>query len=199
MINYYTEYWESPDLDRNIEVINCINKNINSGFFDNFYIFSEKNEPRINCSLILGERKTYQEIFDKSIDGINVLACSDIEFDHSIKLAENINLFDFYALTKYENDGFLHKHYTKNSYSDSQDVWIWKNKSLIKNANFYIGTIAADNALAYIAEMSGYMVTNPCISIKVHHKHDIASRLGSSADESTRLKLPYKILQITEL
>jgi len=198
-MNYYTEYWQSPDEDRNNEVIKCINKNIASGFFDNIFIFSEKSENRINIPIIISSRKTYQDIFDQSINGVNILSCADIEFNSSIKLAEDIKEKQFYALTKYENDGFLHKHYTKDSYSDSQDVWIWKNLSLIKNANFFMGTIAADNALAYIAESSGYDITNPCLSIKVYHKHEIVSRLGSSGDESKRIHLPYKILKVVEL
>ena len=198
-MNYYTEYFKSLNEDRNTEVINCINKNIASGFFNKFFIFSKENEIKINAILIIKPITTYQDIFDECIDGVNVLACADIEFDYSIKLAENIHKNSFYALTKYENDKCLHKHYVKNSYSDSQDVWIWRNQSRIHNANFCIGTIAADNALAYIAETYGYDVSNPCISIKVHHKHEVVSRIGLSGDESKRLRLPYKLLKVEEL
>ena len=48
-MNYYTEYFKSLNEDRNTEVINCINKNIASGFFNKFFIFSKENEIKINA------------------------------------------------------------------------------------------------------------------------------------------------------
>ena len=42
-INYYTEYWNCTNEDRNLEVINCINSNIESNLFDNIIIFVFKN------------------------------------------------------------------------------------------------------------------------------------------------------------
>ena len=33
-MNYYTEYWDCGNKNRNFEVITCINKNIKSNFFN---------------------------------------------------------------------------------------------------------------------------------------------------------------------
>ena len=132
-MNYYTEYWASDNLIRNKEVIDCINKNIESKLFNNVFVFSEKKENSINTDIILSERITYQRIFDNSVEGINIFANSDIEFDETINLALNIQDNEFYALTRYESDGKLHKHDDSYRGFDSQDTWIWKNDSKIKN------------------------------------------------------------------
>ena len=135
-MNYYVEYWDCGNEERNIEVIDCINRNIKSNFFKNIFIFSEKEEKRLLKQTILSKRITYQYIFDNAIDGINIFCNSDMEFDETIKLAENINENEFYALTRYEDDMMLHKNDDPYKGYDSQDVWIWKNKCKIKTRNF---------------------------------------------------------------
>ena len=198
-MNYYVEYWDCGNEERNIEVIDCINRNIKSNFFKNIFIFSEKEEKRLLKQTILSKRITYQYIFDNAIDGINIFCNSDMEFDETIKLAENINENEFYALTRYEDDMMLHKNDDPYKGYDSQDVWIWKNKCKIKNANFYLGLPGCDNKIAYYAESYGYNVKNPSLSIKTYHKHITNIRDGSSADLSKRLPPPYKLLPITKL
>ena len=198
-MNYYVEYWDCGNEERNIEVIDCINRNIKSNFFKNIFIFSEKEEKRLLKQTILSKRITYQYIFDNAIDGINIFCNSDMEFDETIKLAENINENEFYALTRYEDDMMLHKNDDPYKGYDSQDVWIWKNKCKIKNANFYLGLPGCDNKIAYYAESYGYNIKNPSLSIKTYHKHITNVRDGSSADLSKRLPPPYKLLPIGKI
>ena len=198
-MNYYVEYWDCGNEERNIEVIDCINTNIKSNFFKNIFIFSEKEEKRLLKQTILSKRITYQYIFDNAIDGINIFCNSDMEFDETIKLAENINENEFYALTRYEDDMMLHKNDDPYKGYDSQDVWIWKNKCKIKNANFYLGLPGCDNKIAYYAESYGYNIKNPSLSIKTYHKHITNVRDGSSADLSKRLPPPYKLLPIGKI
>lgn len=198
-MNYYVEYWDCGNEERNTEVIDCINKNIKSNFFKNIFIFSEKEEKRLLKQTIQSKRITYQYIFDNAIDGINVFCNSDMEFDETIKLAENIKEDEFYALTRYENDLMLHKNDDPYRGYDSQDVWIWKDRCKIKNANFYLGLPGCDNKIAYFAEAYGYNVKNPSLSIKTYHKHVTNIRDGSSADLSKRLPPPYKLVPIMEL
>ena len=198
-MNYYVEYWDCGNEERNIEVIDCINTNIKSNFFKNIFIFSEKEEKRLLKQTILSKRITYQYIFDNAIDGINIFCNSDMEFDETIKLAENINENEFYALTRYEDDMMLHKNDDPYKGYDSQDVWIWKNKCKIKNANFYLGLPGCDNKIAYYAESYGYNIKNPSLSIKTYHKHITNVRDGSSADLSKRLPPPYKLVPIGKI
>ena len=198
-MNYYVEDWDCGNEERNIEVIDCINTNIKSNFFKNIFIFSEKEEKRLLKQTILSKRITYQYIFDNAIDGINIFCNSDMEFDETIKLAENINENEFYALTRYEDDMMLHKNDDPYKGYDSQDVWIWKNKCKIKNANFYLGLPGCDNKIAYYAESYGYNIKNPSLSIKTYHKHITNVRDGSSADLSKRLPPPYKLVPIGKI
>lgn len=198
-MNYYVEYWDCGNEERNLEVINCINKNIKSNLFKNIFIFSEKEENRLLNKVIKANRITYQYIFDNSIDGVNIFCNSDMEFDETIKLAENIKENDFYALTRYEHDMMLHKNKDPYKGYDSQDVWIWKDKCKIKNANFYLGLPGCDNKIAFCAEEYGYNVKNPSLSIKTYHKHVSNVRDGTSSDLSKRLPPPYKLVPITSI
>lgn len=199
MINYYVEYWASENKNRNEEVVNCINANIKSGFFDNIFIFSSSIEENIYADIIISDRITYQMIFDKSIEGINVFANSDIQFDESITMALNIKNDEFYALTRYENDGNLHKHDDPYKGCDSQDTWIWKDQSKINNANFYIGLPGCDNRIAYVADACGYIVKNPALTIKTKHRHTTNIRSGTSSNLQHRLPPPYRLVPIHEL
>lgn len=198
-MNYYVEYWDCGNEDRNTEVINCINNNIRSNLFDNIFIFSSKNEPRINSNIILRDRITYQFIFDFAKDGINILSNSDIEFDESIIEANKINHKEFYALTRYESDGKLHKHDDPYMGYDSQDSWIWKDKCTIIDANFFLGLPGCDNKIAYIAHKNGYHVRNPANTIKTYHKHKTNIRDGTSSNLKHRLSPPYSLVKIESL
>jgi hypothetical protein len=198
-MNYYTEYWDCGNEDRNSEVITCINNNIKSNLFDKIFIFSENKEERLLENPIITSRITYQYVFDNCREGINVFCNSDIEFDETIKLAENIKNDEFYALTRYEDNIKLHKFDDPYKGQDSQDVWIWKDACKIKNANFSLGLPGCDNKIAYFAVMNRYKVKNPSLSIKTYHKHLTNIRDGSSADLSKRLPPPYAMVPISEI
>ena len=198
-MNYYVEYWDCGNEDRNFEVITCINKNIKSNFFDNIFIFSEKEEQRLLEKPIKSPRVTYQYVFDNSIEGINVFCNSDIEFDETIKLAENMEHDEFYALTRYEDNMKLHKFDDPYKGQDSQDVWIWRDACKIKDANFSLGLPGCDNKIAYFAAMNVYKVKNPSLSIKTYHRHTTNIRDGSSADLSKRLPPPYAMVPVSQI
>lgn len=198
-LNYFTEYWESPNKTRNLEVIDCINKNIQLNIFDSIIIFSSKQEPRIKTNIHISDRVTYQNVFNMSMTGINVLCNADISFDESIKLVDDMDEDEFYALTRYEDDGKLHKHNDPYRGWDSQDVWIWKNRCKITNSNFYIGIPGCDNKIAYDAEQSGYRIKNPSLSIMCKHNHKTNIRPGSSCDLSQRLPPPYRLVPICSI
>ena len=198
-MNYYTEYWDCGNEDRNFEVITCINNNIKSNLFDKIFIFSENKEERLLETPIITSRITYQYVFDNCTEGINVFCNSDIAFDETIKLTKNIKNDEFYALTRYENNMKLHKFDDAYEGQDSQDVWIWKDACKIKNANFSLGLPGCDNKIAYFAVMNRYKVKNPSLSIKTHHKHLTNIRDGSSADLSKRLPPPYAMVPISKI
>jgi len=198
-MNYYVEYWDCGNEERNKEVIDCINKNIKLNIFKNIFIFSKSKENRLQLPVINCERVTYQFIFDNCINGVNIFANSDMEFDETINLANNIKSDEFYALTRYEDNMLLHKHDDPYKGYDSQDVWIWRDSCKIKNANFFLGLPGCDNKIAFIAESYGYNVKNPSKSIKTYHRHKTNIRDGTSADLSKRLPPPYKLVPIESI
>jgi hypothetical protein len=198
-MNYYTEYWDCGNENRNFEVITCINKNITSNLFNNIFIYSEKEEKRLLQKPIITSRITYQYVFDNCIEGINVFSNSDIEFNETIKLAKNIKNDEFYALTRYEDNMRLHKFDDPYEGQDSQDVWIWKDACKIKNANFTLGLPGCDNKIAYFAVVDGYKIKNPSMAIKTYHKHVTNVRDGSSSDLSKRLPPPYALVPVSEI
>lgn len=202
IFNYYVEYWDCGNEDRNLEVINCINSNIDSGFFNNIFVFSSTMEDKIKCNIVIAPRITYQFIFETSNgihstlggEHINVLANSDILFDSSIKQCSTISSEDFLCLTRYESNGMLHKYNDPYKGSDSQDVWVWKNNCKIKNANYNLGIPGCDNKIAYDAALAGYNVKNPSMTIKTYHKHQTNNREGTSGSVKYRLDPPYKLV-----
>ena len=222
-INLFVSFWKSDSDIRNLEIIDTYIKNASVDIFDNIYIFieNELDNEYLNNSIhstietsvtkskihyiVLNERTTYQLIIDfintiSSVNDINVIANSDILFNHSLfRLETKLDHNTFYCITRHELDGSLY--WIRNTsitevYIGSQDVWIWKGICKINNANFYFGIPTADHKLAYLANQSGYSVKNPCLSIIVTHNHKSNIRSGSSS-YSTQKKLnpPYLFLK----
>ena len=92
-----------------------------------------------------------------------VIANSDIIFDESIALAEDITAREFYCLSRWEPQGLR-------SGSNSQDAWIFRSPCNII-APFQLGRYGTDGRLARLALDSGYRVSNPSFSIKTLHNH----------------------------
>ena len=200
-MNYFVEYWDSGDPERNAEVIHAINSNIESGFFDTIHILSSTEEPKIKHEMTPCHRVSYQMIFDMSLSGVNILANSDIRFDKTILKAKDITYREFWALTRYELDGTRHKHDDPYRGSDSQDVWIWKDNCKISNATFHLGVAGCDNRIAAEAHIAGYDVLNPAESITTWHHHTTGTRTGSSNYNVTKVKIPqpYKLVEVGSL
>lgn len=216
MRNLILNYWKSPYEERVKEVHDCIAANIESNLFDRCLFFVQKEQSndllsfvkhlpisKTSIKLLESSRNvTYNEIFGvcntlySSKDDINVLANSDIQYDESIKLADKITSDDFYCLTRYEHDGRLYW-YTELGYvpkcgSDSQDVWIWRGKNKIKTTiDIYLGVPGCDNRVSYEALKCGYIVSNPSLSIKTHHKHLSKLRGGHSENLNDAHPTPF--------
>jgi hypothetical protein len=150
-----------------------------------------KSNPNINYIQINNPtRMTYQDIFDKinastKDDDVNVISNLDIYFDDSILILNKITTNQFVALSRYDifADGSIHFDGPKQF---SQDTWAWRGKNKIKNANFYLGIYACDNRIAAEAQLAGYEVFNPCLSIKTYHLHLTVGR----ADDFEIVKVP---------
>ena len=215
MRNLILNYWKSPYEERVKEVHDCIAANIESNLFDRCLFFVQKEQsndllsfvkhlPISKTSIKLLEcsrNVTYNEIFGvcntlySSKDDINVLANSDIQYDESIKLADKITSDDFYCLTRYNDDVLfwnLELDYVPKCGSDSQDVWIWRGKNKIKTTiDIYLGVPGCDNRISYEALKCGYIVSNPSLSIKTHHKHTTNLKGGHSENVNIAHPTPF--------
>tara|TARA_Y100001963_G_scaffold150865_1_gene232733 strand:- start:2552 stop:3166 length:615 start_codon:yes stop_codon:yes gene_type:complete len=200
-LNYFVEYWDCGVEERNLEVIDVINSNIESGFFNTVTVFSSRYESRIKCNTTPCDRITYQMVFDMQSSGVNILSNSDIKFDKTILKSRDITYREFWALTRYELDGSRHKHDDPYKGSDSQDVWIWKDQCRIRQANFTLGVAGCDNRVAAEAHIAGYDVLNPSESITTWHHHTSRARPGSSNFKATgvRIPQPYKLVEVGSL
>jgi hypothetical protein len=208
--NLYLEYYESTDLIRNNEVISTIKKNVQSKLFHNIFIFTEIENFRIDGSNVIhtSKRMTYSNFINFSNDylkdknpneWVNIIANSDILFNDTILMAKNISEKEFYAITRYDSSGKIHKNnWNIFWFSDSQDTWVLRGQCTLIGGDFSLGVPGCDAKIAYDFFKSGYIVSNPSLSIITTHIH-FCSRRGSSGNNSLRLKRPYLIIKPTKI
>lgn len=120
-------------------------------------------------------KPTYTSFFNKineisTDDDINVICNSDIFFDETIKLAENIKPNEMYALLRWEYQ--INKTAKLFERPDSQDTWIFRGKINNVYGDFTLGIRGCDNRIAHEFSKAGYSVLNPCRSIKSYHVHN---------------------------
>ena len=109
-----------------------------------------------------------------SNDDIFLIANSDIYFDETLLLANQIKHGEVYALTRYDIKRGQARFFDR---PDSQDVWIFRGGiNPIEGADFHLGVGGCDNRIAYLLNKAGYKVTNPSLSIKTYHLHESGIR-----------------------
>lgn len=157
-INLFTSYYQDKNPDRQKEIDFCLEQNRSSGYFNEVVV-------------IYGKRPTFLDFFEatkKYPEDVNVIANSDIFFDHTILMAKEIKYNYCYALSRWDlkSNGNIYHH----KHSDSQDVWIFRGQSKCDVGHFYLGVPGCDNRIAYELKKK-YVVTNPSISIRPIHLH----------------------------
>lgn len=181
MISLYTTFYNEQNIIRKSELAECLKLNISNPAISKIVVLYEvpiiydHNNKKIR-HISVGRRPNYSDYF-RIVNGssysedINIIANSDIFFDHSIK---NIELIDFadkcFALSRWDiqPDGSAIL-FNRN---DSQDVWIFKGK--IKEGvfgDFPVGVPFCDNRIMFELQKAGYKVLNPSFSIKAYHLH----------------------------
>lgn len=159
-MNLITKFYRTENVERNGEILACLDSNRRSGLFE--HVFAFQDDP------------TFGEIFERynSVKGICILANSDIYFDESVKELEKIGDNDFVALTRYE-DGILYPSYV------AQDVWAFRTPVKTReDMDFHLGERGNDNRLARIMHELGYTLKNPALKVKTHHLHKSGFRPG---------------------
>lgn len=200
----FSEYYQDKNPARNAELQEVFKRNSMS--IDPYYVSictDKENEPE-NAFISFTGRPTFNDLFRIANEGcdpgeVAIIANSDIFFDETIKLAENIKENEVYALSRWDvMDNGRAKPFHR---ADSQDVWIFRTPiKEIEGADFTCGTAGCDNKLALLLEQAGYKVTNPCKSIHAFHLHLSGVRnyieKGKVID---RIPPPYKLITPTEL
>lgn len=208
-INLYIEYYTSNNLKRQKEINNTLEHNLSLDFIDQILIFVNKKDYNDCLNLIktkskiifniIQERTTFQDVFDisnktTSKNDINITCNNDIFLTNSfmnLSLLEN----EFYCLSRFEDyDSQYPVHFQTGS---SQDIWVWKGKNKIIDANFYYGLYGCDNKLAYLANKHGYYVKNPCYTYRAIHNHKSHYKVLKNKDQKNPVLLPWLFVKPT--
>lgn len=162
MIRIMQNFYFDPNPERQKEIEECFLRNSRLPEIDSF------------LPIHSAQRLTFQNFFERinlisDQSDINVIANSDIYFDSTIKLTENMKSNECYALSRWEVEGDGKKtHFAR---SDSQDVWIFRGPIKNISADFFLGYRGCDNRLAYEISKAGYKISNPSLTIKTYHLH----------------------------
>lgn len=165
MIRLFYNYYEDKMPTRKKEIDLCLQKNLANPLI-NTIVFETPTKP------------TYDLFFQKineitGPDDINIICNSDIFFDETIQLAEQIKHKEIFALLRWEwlptGPRFFER-------PDSQDTWIMRGKIENVFGGFSLGIRGCDNRIAHEFQKSGYSVSNPSQSIKTYHVHNSGVR-----------------------
>lgn len=198
MIRLFTTYYKEVP-ERQAEIDFCLQKNIDNPMIDEIYLLVEKDTNDeyfipigfegvskliiiksigrpFFYSVIRHINYTFSALHDtgKEVDGITIIANSDIYFDDTIWNAYKIKKDQCFALTRWDvdsrDDNWLSYHYAAGN--GSQDAWIFKGPiKVFFNVSFYFGKLGCDNRFAYECARAGYDLLNPSLTIKAHHLH----------------------------
>jgi len=198
-INSYTD----KDAERNNELIQCFKRNYSNLNVDlitrliDVQYTEAKEFEGVSIELCFG-RPTIKDFINvinaNSVYGdIAIIANSDIYFDETLSLANEIKEGECYALSRYDDNikGLIPFHRR-----DSQDAWIFRTPIRMPNHadDLRLGVPGIDNRLAFELNNVGYKVTNPCSQIKAIHLHRSNRRNYTSKD---RIEPPYLLVNPT--
>lgn len=206
MIRLFTNYYEDRNPQRHREIKEALCRNIDNPNIGYLHLLSEEKLRYETDRFEIfhwDHRPTFEDFFfltDELCDegDIAIISNSDIFFDETIKLAENIKENECYALSRWDvNANGMAVPFHR---ADSQDVWIFRTPiKEIEGADFRLGIGGTDNKIAYLLKKSGYKVTNPCKSIHAFHLHLSGIRNYIDGNKVERIPGPYEMVIPTEL
>ena len=209
-----TQFYISPDKERQKEILQCLEFNLNNKTIDKIYIITERiySEEEIGIALHsnktkliqinLGARLKYSDVFniieEQKINGYIILANSDIFFDNGLETLYKTGLINnkkLYSQLRFEyNNKDLKKCKPFGPRGDSQDAWIFHSKFNIENQyrclfNFQLGIPACDNHINYLFTILGYRLHNEPFLIKIYHNH--ATELRTYNSSTKKVEKPW--------
>ena len=179
---FITQYYLPKELNRRIEVMKSLSKNIQNPYIDKIVLLNETSLKYEKSSkieeVVIGKRMFYSDVFNyinSSVpnDVTVVFANADIYLDETIRNVWGVTMEDkFFALLRYENGEIYGPR------PDSQDSWIVSSNSVksrgnnFKDLDFSFGVMGCDNAITLEMMRQKYLVVNPALTIKTHHLHE---------------------------
>ena len=222
MINVLTSYFNHPDPHRRKELLDALTWNLENKHIDKVIVFEESPLDVEHKKLIKveSERPTYQDFFNMTANypsDFNVIANSDIFFDDSILNVHKMGDGVCYCITRHEWRGgralpFQDAHGKTAKAEWSQDVWVFKGASRVKNCDeilaenlrdrphhyeviaFWLGIGGCDNVIAKRIFLAGYLLKNPYMDIRCLHNHanknrpNYTHRMTGAANQWSYLK-----------
>jgi len=193
VLTVFVQYYLTKNPARQKELDTCLQKNIANPFVTQLIIYFEKeadmslieNNPKI-VKRFYPDRMTYgywlKEVNQMPVGTLSLLLNTDVYLTESVThlTANNMGIFEskvFIALTRYNPDykndpnEFMlnaNPHWT-------QDTWgVVRGEepfptALLQEAAFELGQPGCDNKIAYVMHSYGFLVSNPCYSVKSIH------------------------------
>ena len=179
----YSQYYRTRTPDRQLEIDECLRRNLNHPGISRMVLFCESDAPPVPAGTVpvevvtSDERITYAEWFrwvKRQGSGIGLLLNADIYLDEGLEqLGRTFDRPDvFLALTRY-NPGKAGFHL--NNYPHwTQDVWGVRAdaelpESLMYASSFPLGFPGCDNRISYVLWSHGFHVRNPCYHVRSVH------------------------------
>jgi hypothetical protein len=196
-LTLYTQYYRCKTSDRQLEIDECLRRNLNHPGISKVVLFREADAPPLpQASMPVevverNERITYSEWFrwvQRQDQGIGLLLNADMYLDEGLEhLAASLDSPDtFLALTRY-NPG--HAGFHLNDYPHwTQDVWGVRAdaelpESLLYASAFPLGFPGCDNRIAYVMWSHGFRIRNPCYHVRsVHLQASTARHYDKTSD-----------------
>lgn len=214
----HQQYYVPNESKRRHEIFSCLKKNLRNPCISEIVIWSvssdlksahkfvENYSPMKKITFKVPEnnvRLTYKDWLESTYAQkkmeIHVLSNSDIMLDQSVNHFRDLHQerYVFGALTRYNNFNLNESpEMTQDTWSIRSDDFPTHSKSLYSQSNFSLGTLGCDNRIAFILEIHGYKIINPCLTIATHHLHESKYR---TYRESERLLGSYKFIKPSSL
>lgn len=199
-IHLIAQYYNDSSADRQEEIDYCFRANLENPHITKLHNLVEREvtvpewlrthdkyvEHRVDGWL------TYKQTFEYANencppDSMVCLCNADIFLDHSSRWRDSKTLLDLsivFCLSRYEFDGVSSATrddaLMKIAYANAQDAWLFKTPMIVKDADFKMGKLGSDNAIADRIKNSGYIPINSPNQFKIYHFDVCRGKTGSN-------------------
>lgn len=201
VINVLCQYYNDENKERQKEIDVCFLQNLHNPRIVKVINFNEpdtivpdeiKNHPKyhqVDVTSRLGFANAFEYANDNLVDECVCLCNADIflEFNanwHEMFESMRVQRKMVFALSRHEFDGsniYKDPVLNKLGYANSQDAWFFIPKIHVDNADFLVGTLGCDNAIADRLKKSGYIPVNSPNKCKIFHYDVCRKKTGENA------------------